>query len=182
MTDDPKKKLKDTAQEIDIGLNGLLGELGDAIGDMVSRLEEGNSGAVSRDHVFETEKGPIRAHAGVRLRMGGLDVGETSQARPKPVNPNRSAPTRSNPPKPKVLHYDVFEERDAWIFAADLPGVARDELVLSHEGTQLDLKTTGARLFTATVDLDGAFDFDGIERRLHNGVLTLTIPKKAKTA
>lgn len=182
MTDDPKKKLREAAHEIDVGLNGLLGALGDAIGDMVSKLEEGNSGAVSRDHVFETEKGPIRAHAGVRLRMGGLDVGDTSQATPKPVNPNRAAAKPPNTPKPKALQYDVFEEREAWIFAADLPGVAQEELLLSHEGTRLELTTTGARLFTASVDLESAFDFDGIETRLHNGVLTLTIPKKAKIA
>lgn len=179
MTDDPRKKLKDAAQEIDIGLNGLLGALGDAIGEMVTKLEDGHSGALSRDHVFETEKGPIRAHAGVRLRMGGLDAGSGSHPAPKPVNPNRSSPNQPVSPKPKTLEYDVFEEKNGWIFAADLPGVSAEELQLTHEGSLLELKTTGARLFTASVDLECEFDFEQIETRLQNGVLTLTIPKKA---
>lgn len=177
MSDDAKKKMKGAAQDIDAGLNGLLGALGDAIGDMVTRLEEGNAGSVMRDHVFETDKGPIRAHAGVRLRMGGLDVGTPAAAPPKPVNPNRATSESSAPQATRSLEYDLFEDADAWIFTADLPGVGGNEVDLEEDGSVLHLKTTGTRLFEAQIDLEQAYDFEGIKRRVHNGVLTLNIPK-----
>ena len=183
MTDDPKKKMKQAAQDIDVGLNSLFGALGDAIGDMVSRLEEGNSGAVTRDHVIETDKGPMRAHAGIRVQMGGLgaarSTGDTVQA--KPVNPSRPKPARTPAATAKPLEYDVFEDQNAWIFTADLPGVARDDLSLAAAGTHLDVTTSGTRLFEARVDLGKPFDLEGIDTQLHNGVLTLNIPKVEAT-
>ena len=183
MTDDPKKKLKQAAQDIDVGLNSLFGALGDAIGDMVSRLEDGNSGAVTRDHVIETDKGPLRAHAGIRVQMGGLgaarSTGDTVQA--KPVNPSRPKPARTPAATAKPLEYDVFEDQNAWIFTADLPGVAQGDLSLASYGTRLDVTTSGARLYEAQVELGKPFDLDGIETRLHNGVLTLNIPKPEAT-
>lgn len=178
MSEDAKKKMKDAAQDIDIGLNGLLGALGDAIGEMAARLEDGRAGSVTRDHVFDTEKGPIRAHAGVRLRMGGLEADRQSRTQsPKPVNPNRVQPEKAPNPAAKPLEYDLFEDADAWIFTADVPGVGQDDVDLKAEGTRLYLCTKGARLFEADVDLEQSFDFEGIDTRVHNGVLTLTIPK-----
>lgn len=185
MTEDPKKKVQQAAQDIDLGLNGLFGALGDAIGGIVSKLEEGNSGAVVRDHVFGTEKGPVRAHAGVRVQMGGLDVGGTDRTKnPKPINPGRAKPckhTSSEKPPAKDLEYDLFEDNDAWIFTSDLPGVARKEVSLKQDGRILQLITTGPRHFQARVELDKEFDLDGIETHLRNGVLTLSIPKAGTT-
>lgn len=183
MTDDPRKKLKQAAQDIDLGLNTLFGALGDAIGDMVSKLEDGKSGAVTRDHVIDTDKGPVRAQAGIRVQMGGLGAARTDgpAATAKPINPNRNTSQPQRPPRARALEYDIFEEQDAWIFTADMPGVGRDALRLDRDGTHLDLKTTGSRLFEARVDLGKPFDFDRIETRLHNGVLTLLIPKAEAT-
>lgn len=180
MSDDPKKKIKEAAKEIDVGLNGLFGALGDAIGEMVTRLEDGTAGSVTRDHVFETDKGPVRAQAGVRLRMGGMDVGPSASApSAKPVNPNRARTTSvaDTPPPAKPLEYDIFEDAEAWILTADMPGVSRGDLALEAHAAHLHLTTTGARRFQARVELGNDFDFEGIETRLHNGVLTLNIPK-----
>ena len=71
----------------------------------------------------------------------------------------------------------MFEDQNAWIFTADLPGVAQGDLSLASNGTRLDVTTSGARLYEAQVELGKPFDLDGIETRLHNGVLTLNIPK-----
>ncbi|MEO1362906.1 MAG: Hsp20/alpha crystallin family protein [Pseudomonadota bacterium] len=67
------------------------------------------------------------------------------------------------------------------MFTADLPGVARDDLSLAADGTHLEVTTSGARLFEARVDLGKPFDLEGIDTQLHNGVLTLNIPKLEAT-
>ncbi|CAN0605991.1 unnamed protein product, partial [Ectocarpus sp. 12 AP-2014] len=83
----------------------------------------------------------------------------------------------SAPQATRSLEYDLFEDADAWIFTADLPGVGGNEVDLEEDGSVLHLKTTGTRLFEAQIDLEQAYDFEGIKRRVHNGVLTLNIPK-----
>lgn len=177
MTEDSKNKRGSTTQDIDLGLNGLFGALGDAIGEMISRLEEGNSGAVTRDHVFDTDKGPVRAHAGVRLQIGGLEIGGSRKnPTPEVFNPSRekSKPTEKNV---RSLEYDLFEESKGWVFTADVPGVARKNLQLTKDGTRLKLETSGTRMFSAAMDLGKPFDLKGVVTHLNNGVLTLNIPK-----
>ncbi len=178
MSEEPNDKANRAAEDINLGLNTLFGALGDAIGDMVSRLEDGKGGTISRDHEIQTPKGPIRAHAGVRLRMGGMNVGETVKPEAaKPVNPNRNAPQDAKPPAAKSLSYDIFEEDDGWVLSADLPGVQREEFTLKRHESSLHLSTSGTRRYEAEVNLERPFDLDGIEVRLHNGVLSLQIPK-----
>lgn len=174
-----KKSFQDAAKEIDAGLGGLFGALSEAIGEMASRLEDGHSGAVERDLTFDTAKGPVRAQAGVRLRMGGLDVGGSDAAsRPRPVNPNRTgAKPPAEPAKARVLAYDLFEDDDAWVLTADLPGVARKDVHLSADGPVLTIRTSGARIYEGQADLDVGFDLDAVQSTLRNGILTLRIPK-----
>ena len=183
MTDDARKKMKQAAQEIDTGLNSLFGALGEAIGEMVSRLEDGKTGAVTRDHVIDTDKGPVRAQAGIRIQMGGLDGARTNTQvdASRPINPTREPPPQQQPAQTRALEYDLFEESEAWVFTADLPGVSSDELVLTRDREHLTLSTTGRRKFQARVDLGQSFDVDGIDTRLRNGVLTLIIPKGSTT-
>lgn len=177
MSNDPKKRFKQATEEIDLNLGSLFGSLGDAIGEMVSRLEDGTSGAVARDHVFDTEKGPVRAQAGVRLRMGGLDTGQAKRAAPQPVNPNREKATAPAAPKTRGLSYEMLEDTDAWVLTADLPGVARKDLTLCRKDAQLVIETTGTRRYHAAVDMPGAFELEDIKTTLRNGILNLNIPK-----
>jgi HSP20 family molecular chaperone IbpA len=170
-----KKNFQKAASDIELGFGGLLGALNDAFGDIVSKLEDGASGAAERTMSFDTEKGPVRAQAGIRVRMGGMDV---DAAAPQPVNRNRVKPT---PPAtaPRPLEYDVFEQDGAWILTADVPGVTQDDLSLSSEGTTLSIKTVGTRIYEAAINLEAPFDADAIKTTLTNGILTLEIKKKA---
>lgn len=170
------KSFQDAASEIDAGLGGLFGALSDAIGEMAARLEAGSSGAVERDMTFDTEKGPVRAQAGVRLRMGGLDTGSSTQT-PRPVNPDRAKPAPAKPAA-RALAYDLFEDEDIWILTADMPGVSRKDVKFEASGTVLNIRTTGARVYEGAADLEDRFDVDAIEATLRNGVLTLRIPKE----
>lgn len=180
MTSRKKKPFEDAAQEVTDGLGGLFGALNEALGEMMSRLDDGTSGTVERDHTFQTPKGPVRAQAGVRLRMGGMDVGNAAQTtpEPKPVNRNRpKAPTAPPPPQVRTAHCDVFEDNTDWIVTADLPGVAKKEVQISANGTVLAIKTNGSRHYAAQVDLGAPFDDHAVQITLRNGILTLKIPK-----
>lgn len=169
-------------EQIDAGLDSLFSALGQAIGEIASKLEDGKSGTIARDHVFETDKGPMRAHAGIRLRMGGMDVDTSSAAAPKPVNrpPRTERAETTKPPAaaaPVALSYDLFEQDEAWILTADMPGVDLEELTLSQVGSDLVLMTSGKRKYTAEIQVSDAFDVGQITTTLRNGILALTIPK-----
>ncbi len=171
-----KPSSENTSTRIEEGLNGLLGALGDAIGDVVSGLEEGNAGAVMRDQVFETSKGPVRAHAGVRLRMGGLNTEGVTADTPQPVNPDRAKPTKAEVDS-RSLPYEIFEDDADWILTADMPGVKRTDLELSQNDSTLIIKTTGPRRYDVQVALDAPLNLTDIKIRLRNGILTLHVKK-----
>lgn len=169
-------------QDIDAGLNGLFDALGQAIGEIASKLEDGKSGAISRDHVFETEKGPMRAHAGIRLRMGGLEVGDGSAPKPQPVNRNPAktptvTPSPTATPETMPLSHDLFEDHDTWVLTADMPGVLRKEIKMLRDGPDLILRTNGARRYHAQIHLSDDFELSQISVSLRNGILALKIPK-----
>lgn len=178
MNDKRRSAFGKQGDRIDAGLDGLFTALGQAIGEIAEKLEDGKSGTVARDHVFETPKGPLRAHAGIRLRMGGMDVDAAAPASPQPVNrPSARKTAPAAAPAPTPLSFDLFEQDAAWILTADMPGVARKELALSKVGEALVLKTSGKRQYTAEIPLSGNFEVDQITTTLRNGILALTIPK-----
>lgn len=169
-----KRPFEDAANDIDAGLNGLLGALGEAIGEMVSKLDDGKAGSVNRNMTFDTDKGPIKAQAGVRLRMGGMDIGTASKD-PQPVNPNRHQDAPQS--RSKDLSFDLFEDADDWILTADVPGVEENDINLAQDGDTLLITTKGARIYEGEAKLDTSFHVKTISTSLRNGILTLTIPK-----
>ncbi|MEM9784952.1 MAG: hypothetical protein AAF801_00520 [Pseudomonadota bacterium] len=179
MTNSGKKRMQDAARDIDDGLGTLFETLGAAINEMITRIEDGQSGTVSRDQVFDTAKGPIRAHAGIKLRMGGLDQGDTAMT-PQPVNARRSQPAPQSP-QVKPIAYDLLEDDDDWILTADIPGVSAEHLDISKDGTVLLLRTNGPRRYQAQIDLNTNFSLADDGPNLRNGILTLRIKKKATT-
>jgi HSP20 family protein len=87
---------------------------------------------------------------------------------------------------------DVEETDDAWIVEAELPSVDRkdvtvelhdSELVISGEITEKERKgvlrrrTRRMGRFEYRVDLPGQPDAEHVEAKLHDGVLTVRVPK-----
>lgn len=87
---------------------------------------------------------------------------------------------------------DVEETDDAWAVEIDLPGVARDdvdiqltdrELTVSGEVREkeragiLRRRTRRVGQFQYSVTLPGDVDPDGVTAQLHDGVLTVRVPK-----
>ncbi|MGO9490536.1 MAG: Hsp20/alpha crystallin family protein [Solirubrobacteraceae bacterium] len=87
---------------------------------------------------------------------------------------------------------DIEETDDAWIVEAELPSVDRkdvnvelrdSELVISGEVTEKERKGVMRRRtrrmgrFEYRVDLPGQPDTEHVEAKLHDGVLTVRVPK-----
>ncbi len=90
---------------------------------------------------------------------------------------------------------DVFEEKEAIVLRAELPGVKRDEIDISLDGNVLTLKgerkleqeEAGKRyhrvereygVFVRQFQLPTTADAEKIDAKLADGVLTLRVPKK----
>ncbi|MCA9494901.1 MAG: Hsp20/alpha crystallin family protein [Myxococcales bacterium] len=90
----------------------------------------------------------------------------------------------------------VVDREDAWLVSVDLPGFQRDDVNLTVENGLLTLRATrdnalpeDARLvhrerravdLTRTWRVPQAADVEGISAELVDGVLTLTLPKRAE--
>ena len=92
--------------------------------------------------------------------------------------------------------FDVTENKDAYVFKADVPGVKKEHIEISTAGNRLQI--SGKRdsehetktdtvyayerqygTFTRTFTLPDGADLDAAKSELKEGVLTLVIPKKA---
>jgi len=73
---------------------------------------------------------------------------------------------------------DVFEDKDAVKLYVELPGVEKDDIQLSVNSGYAEVK---AKSFYKQIALPtGDVEFDKVSANYKNGVLQVTIPKKAK--
>ncbi len=166
MSDDPKKKFRKATEAIDLNLGGLLGNLGEVLGEAVQRLTEAGEASIDKLNETQSDKGPIRTHTGLRVRVGGL----ATKTGPKPVNPTRAQPAE---PPPRALECVLIEDGDAWILTAEMPGVASEEVALATEAAVLTITTTGTRRYRGQATLPAACEVTAISSSLVNGILTL---------
>ena len=76
--------------------------------------------------------------------------------------------------------FKVEQDEKAWIVTLDLPGIAKDELSITIEGSivRLETRKEAKRRFKAAYELPGDIDAEASSAKLENGVLTLTLVKK----
>jgi len=180
-------------EQIDLQLEGLLGKLGDTLGEMIARLEDGETGELRRSHEVQTSKGPVRAEAGLRVRMGlgdatGPDTtgpsgsgGDAEPVRPRAAPPDRGAddPPRAagagGPDRPRPLRIDAYRGDDRWIFSADMPGVSLPEVSVTCEAGQIRVASDGRRSYAGRHALPAGADPSDMDMALRNGVLEITM-------
>ena len=90
---------------------------------------------------------------------------------------------------------DIFETNEGYVLEAEMPGVNKDGLEITLEGTEITITGHRANVLPAgqalfrerrpleyrrTFELDPAIDTGRISARMNQGVLTLTLPKSAK--
>jgi HSP20 family protein len=93
---------------------------------------------------------------------------------------------------PFVPLVDIEETEDAWIVEADLPGVQREDVNVEVRRNELAItgeikereregilrrRTRKAGEFDYHITLPGEADAENIDAQLHDGVLTVRIPK-----
>lgn len=135
---------------------------------------------------FDTPKGPVTAVAGWRVRVGGLETSSADQSSADDFSSDpikQRAKKAPDAPTTRDCRAEIFDEDDAWILTAELPGVAADELDVTIQDQKASLKTTGARRYAHTADIAEAtwsrLDVAAVETRLQNGILEIRIPKRA---
>jgi len=90
---------------------------------------------------------------------------------------------------------NIFETKDGYTVEAEMPGVSKDGLEITLEGTEITIvghrnheTVSGSPLFRERVqadfrrvfELDPAIDTTKIAAKMDQGVLTLTLPKSEK--
>ncbi len=90
---------------------------------------------------------------------------------------------------------DIFETGDGYVLEAEMPGVNKEGLEITLEGTEITIvghrnveSLGGEALFSETqpadyrrvFELDPAIDTSKISARMDQGVLTLTLPKSER--
>lgn len=97
------------------------------------------------------------------------------------------------------IRVDVAEDEKSYIIKADIPGVSKDDIKVSVEGNSVSITTEFKREKEAegqsmlrservygqqyrSFTLDSAIDEENASAKYENGVLELTLPKKAGTA
>ena len=105
---------------------------------------------------------------------------------------NQCAAERPKTQEFKVPAVNIFETQDGYVLEAELPGVNKNGLEVTLEGTELtlvghraDAGLPGTPIFRegSTTDfrrvfeLDPAIDTSRISAKVDQGILTLTLPK-----
>jgi HSP20 family molecular chaperone IbpA len=181
---DRRKTGRATVDSTDIGLEDLLGAFGAALSEMIGRLDPGSAGEVRRDFQVDTDRGPVRAQAGLRVRVGGLDAARNSRrdatsplaAAPRPS----SAPRSPSPPRP--ISAEVVDDGVLWTLTAELPGAALDDLELVVEDDVLVITaTTSARRYADRIELPPGTSRETLRVSLQNGILEIEAPSQGAT-
>jgi HSP20 family protein len=76
--------------------------------------------------------------------------------------------------------FNVEQDEKAWTLSLDVPGIAREDLAISIEGSIVRIETgkEAKRQLKAAYELPQDIDADASAAKLENGVLTLTLAKK----
>lgn len=102
-------------------------------------------------------------------------------------------------PLPAQIKVDVKEGRDAYTVLAEIPGVSRDDIhvgvdggvitisteVKQHDQTREDKALRSERYYGSVArsfQLPSEVDTTGCKAKYENGVLTLTLPKRAASS
>ena len=112
-----------------------------------------------------------------------MNTSVTKQQQEQPVRRENGQYQTWSPP------VDIFETKEAYVLRADMPGVNKDGLDITVEGTTLTLtgKRTLARQgrtqsveYRRVFELDPTIDFGKVKARVDHGVVTVELPKAEK--
>jgi HSP20 family protein len=76
--------------------------------------------------------------------------------------------------------FEVEQDEKAWNLSIDMPGVVREDLAISIEGSivRIETRAEAKRQYKAAYELAEAIDAEATTAKLENGVLSLSLAKK----
>jgi HSP20 family protein len=82
------------------------------------------------------------------------------------------------------LGFQAEQDEKAWNLSIDMPGVAREDLVISIEGSivRIETRAEAKRPYKAAYELAEEIDAEATTAKLENGVLTLSLAKKKQVS
>lgn len=106
--------------------------------------------------------------------------------------------TNGNNPRPEEFiapNVNIFETQEGYVLQAEMPGVGKDGLEITLEGTEITI--TGRRApetisgeplfrerntadYRRVFELDPAIDTSKVSAKINQGVLTVTLPKSER--
>lgn len=162
-----------------LSLDSLFSGLGAALSEMIDRLEDGAAGEIRRDRAFQTDRGPIHAQAGIRIRFAGASRAVREMA--PPGAPHSTPSTDAPAPVARTIAADVFDDGRVWRMTADLPGIAQGDLDLAIEDGHLLISArTARRSFTGRVAIPAATTLSDLRTTLQNGILEIEAPSAGR--
>ncbi len=167
-------------EEIDLRLDGLLGKLGGTLSELMEKLEAGEAGEIRRSHEVQTPRGPLKAETGIRVRLGGVDLGGgerrgTGRRVAEPVNAPQGQASEAAAPSPRTVVPATHVADGRWVLSAELPGVTLDEVRISLDGGSFFAETTGAKAFRLSAALPAEVDPGDMHAVMRNGILEVSL-------
>ncbi|HMN77613.1 MAG TPA: Hsp20/alpha crystallin family protein [Burkholderiaceae bacterium] len=104
---------------------------------------------------------------------------------------HRAAAAAPRTGRVRVPSLDIVEAGDSYVATLDMPGIAKEQFSVSIEGRRVDISTQAAPQADGAADeraapryarsfvLPSELEPGAAQARLANGVLTLTLPKRA---
>ncbi len=169
---DPFDNLKGLAALSEIGRR--LGDLGDKVR---STLKEGGSHETHASTAYPPG-GVMQSSFRIRTLTGSASGGRSRQTGggigARAERTRARGPDLDDAREPLV---DCFDEADAVVVTAELPGINPGEITLSLNDGALSIETTGARRYRARQALPADVDGATLSHEFRNGILEVRIAK-----
>ncbi len=153
-----------------------LGDLGDKVRDT---LKDGGSGEM-RSAGARTESfsgGVAQSSFRIRTLSGGAAGGPSRRGGGMAARAERAKATAPDLDGAREPLVDCFDEGDAFVVTAELPGVQADEITLMIDEGAFAIETTGARRYRARQPLPTDAQAGSLSQEFRNGILVVRIAK-----
>ena len=150
------------------GFAGMVGALRGALEQFAAaKAQQGEGGGFS--HATELGGDKARMVFGYTVRMGPEGLAAEPFGDVLAEKPRADAA-----PQPIV---EVFEDGDAVIVVAELPGADPEAIVCRADGARLLIEATGVRRYRKTLTLPVAVRPDGMRQSYRNGILEVRLTR-----
>jgi len=153
-------------------IDEIARRLGDIVDSVQGAIKSGGTGEGGRDFSIDTPMGPLSGRYGVTVKsaLGG--------SRPsRPATPRKPAEDASASPSAREPLIEAFDEPDAVVVTADIPGLRLEHVSATCEAGALVLKIGGDAAFTKRLPFAALTPAHSPWLRITNGILEIRIVK-----